>query len=197
MNMFLNPPPDTVKIQDKEYKLNSDFRYMMDFESRMYKKDENALFYGIYTLFNCELPEDIEQAKEFFYYFYNCGRTPSSKKDEGNNFKRAYDYESDSEYIYAAFLEQYGIDLTTTEMHWWKFCSLFKCLDNDCKMSKIMFYRTVEITNDMSDNQKKFYAEMKELYALPEERIQLEKENEESKKIFEALQNGGDLSALM
>lgn len=70
MNMFLNPPPDTVKIQNKEYKLNSGFRYMMDFESRMYKKDENALFYGIYTLFNCELPEDIEQAKEFFYYFY-------------------------------------------------------------------------------------------------------------------------------
>ena len=41
---------------------------------------------------------------------------------------RAFDWLIDSDYIYSAFLQQYGIDLETADMHWHKFLSLFNGL---------------------------------------------------------------------
>lgn len=78
-----------------------------------------------------------------------------------------YDLEYDSEYIYAAFLEQYGIDLSDIPyLHWWKFLALFKGL-HDCKMTDIMGYRGAEITDDMPKSRQAFLLDMQELYELP------------------------------
>ena len=88
-----------------------------------------------------------------------------------------YSFEHDAEYIYAAFLDQYGIDLQDIEhLHWWKFRALFKGLKEDTLISKIMGYRSIEITNNMSDSEKKYYRKMKQIYALPDNRTQEEKE---------------------
>jgi len=41
-----------------------------------------------------------------------------------------------------------------------------------------MGYRSIEITNDMSDSEKKYYRKMKQIYALPDNRTQEEKERD-------------------
>ncbi|WP_165442998.1 Gp15 family bacteriophage protein [Senegalia massiliensis] len=53
-----------------------------------------------------------------------------------------YSFEHDDEYIYSAFLDQYGIDLKDIKhLHWWKFKSPFKGLKEDNLICKIMRYR--------------------------------------------------------
>ena len=54
-------------------------------------------------------------------------------------------------------------------------------------MSKIMGYRAMDISSDMSKAEQKHYRKMKELYALPDLRSQDEKEKEFAESLFGVL----------
>ena len=46
--------------------------------------------------------------------------------DQGRrNRSRVFDFEADSAIVCADFMRLYGIDLSTWQAHWWRFCSLF------------------------------------------------------------------------
>ena len=72
-------------------------------------------------------------------WFYQCGESEQKEEDKNkrqrcqrrNSRDPAYSFAQDAPYIYAAFKEQYGIDLTEVEMHWWKFMALFESLNED------------------------------------------------------------------
>ena len=88
----------------------------------------------------------------------------------------ALDYELDSDYIYSAFLSQYGIDLLEVEdLHWHKFLALMKGLKDDEIICKIMSYRCY----NKNDAKKDVYAELKRNweieYTTPEEQEEIEK----------------------
>lgn len=121
-------------------------------------------------------------------WFYQCGKAEEQKQSQ------IYSFTHDTDYIYAAFMEQYGIDLNAVELDWWKFSAMFAGLKEDCLISKIMGYRATD-TVGMNKEQKKFYKKMKDVYKLPgnmsEEDRALEKE------VTKALMNGGDLSRLL
>ena len=90
-------------------------------------------------------------------------------------------------------MEQYGVDLQDTPLHWWKFRAMFKSLRDDTEFRKIMGYRAVQITSSMTQSQKDFYTKMKQEYALPVSRDEAQKNQD----IADALMNGGDLSKLL
>ena len=48
------------------------------------------------------------------------------------------DYDIDADYIYAAFMQGYGIDLMEEGLHWHKFLALWAALPDDTAMSKII-----------------------------------------------------------
>ena len=136
-----------------------------------------------------DIPLNITAAVERLLWFYQCGK--EGEKGAGvANSKRIYSFEYDSEYIYAAFLDQYGIDLQETNLHWWKFKALFHALKEDNQIVKIMGYRAVSITNKMSKEQKDFYRSMKKQYEIPVSKSEREKLD----SIQSVLLNGGDLS---
>lgn len=56
-----------------------------------------------------------------------------------------YDFEEDSGFIYAAFMQQYGIDLTEVDMHWFKFLALFKALEGTV-FNRLQEIRTQDLT---------------------------------------------------
>lgn len=102
-----------------------------------------------------------------------------------------YSFEYDDDYIYAAFMTQYGIDLNSIEyMHWWKFRSMFNSLTNQCEFVKIMEYRSIDLKDNMPKEQKAFYRKMKRIYALPS----MDDEDKRTNAIAEALMGSGDLS---
>lgn len=63
---------------------------------------------------------------------------------------RLYDYEIDGQRIASAFRAQYGIDLTSCELHWWLFRGYFADLGENCEFVKIMSYRGINL-NDISN----------------------------------------------
>ena len=180
MNLLIDVAPQSVSIDNKEYKINTDFRISMMFENLMqdrnYKENEKIalaihLYYPI-------APENIEGAVEKLLWFYRCGKELNEDEESQSTEKveDVYSFEHDDEYIYSAFLDQYNIDLQDDNLHWWKFRALFKGLKEDNLINKIMGYRATKITDDMTDKEKAYHRKMKEIYKIPDNRTTEEKE---------------------
>ena len=108
--------------------------------------------------------------------FYSTEKLQKSNKRSEKKSKRVYDFEIDSELIYAAFMQQYKIDLSTVDLHWWKFKALFNSLSEDTQFIKVVRYRSMDLSKIKDKDQKKFYREMKSFYRLPDNRTEKEKE---------------------
>lgn len=197
-NIILDVLPETVDIDGAEYRINSDFRISILFELLM-QDDEvgkrQKLIQGL-KLYYPEIPHNVTMAVDKMIWFYRCGKeTESGGHGSGSGrAKQIYSFEHDDDYIYAAFLEQYGIDLQDVEeLHWWKFRALFRGLSEDTEFVKIMGYRSVKITSKMSKEQREFYKKMQSIHALPI----TDTERKADELLTEALLNGGDITGLV
>ncbi len=201
MNILLdgyNGLPEEVRIGGTLYPINSDFHYSIMFEILMQDNDvpDNQKLAKAARIYFPIIPHDAEEAVDKMLWFYTCGREESAQKKRINARRsktRAYSFDYDDEYIYAAFMAQYGIDLTETSMHWWKFRALFRSLTDANEFVKIQEYRTVEIKEGMSKDQKDFYKRMKRIHALPVSKT----EDKRHADIEYALMHGGDLTGLL
>lgn len=191
--------PGQVQVSGKRYEIRTDFRISILFELMMQDDDmgqREKVHKGL-SLYYPAIPDDISAAVDAALWFYRCGReeTMQQKRAAARRGKgRIYSFEHDAGYIYAAFRSAYGIDLQDIRhMHWWKFRFLFRSLPKDCEFVRIMEYRSMDINERMSKEQKDFYKKMKRLYALP-----LPKEEDDRQAAIEkALLNGGDLSGVL
>lgn len=81
------------------------------------------------------------------------------------------DFEEDGDYIYASFMQDYGIDLIDEQgrLPWKKFLFLFNGLSADTKIKQVMHIREMEIPEYNGKNQKhrQEIMELKSYYALP------------------------------
>ena len=198
-NILIDRLPESVNINGDEYEINSDFRTSMLFEMMMQDdtlEDAEKTAQAV-QLYYPEIPDDIDAAVEELLWFYGCGKNddPSRKRlQQKKSHSRVYSFEYDDDYIYSAFITQYGIDLQDIEyLHWWKFRSMFNSLTDDNLIVKIMGYRSMDISKDMGKEQQKFYNRMKRLYELPKSMSEVEK----TAAIEDALMNGGDLTGLL
>ena len=189
-NMLIDPLPKIVSIGGTPYAINSDFRITIAFEILMQDPD---IDYPI-------IPDDLDAAVDQIMWFYQGGKIYRQEQARRSGAldpadrQMIYSYEHDDDYIYAAFLSQYHIDLQKVPyMHWWKFRALFHSLQPDVKISEIMGYRSMEIDGKMTTEQRNYYQKMKDLYALPMPADEIEKAD----AIANALMNGGDLSGLL
>ena len=138
MNILVDLLPETIEVDGDKYAINSDFRTGILFEelmldNKLLDKEKAAIALRLYYKV---IPHDIDLAIEKIKWFYMTGKEPEkvSGGNEGpaNKEKRIYSYEHDAEYIYTAFLSQYGVDLQDIErLHWWKFKAMFLGLKED------------------------------------------------------------------
>ncbi len=198
--------PETIKVQEVRYPINWDFRTSILFEELMLddsideeSKLEKALilyFGGIDTI-NSINNDNINDFIEQMLLFYKCGKKENSSnvnKEESYETEKIYDFKYDDSYIYAAFLQLYGIDLQDIEdFHWWKFKSLFNSLTDNCKFMKIIGYRNINLSKIKDKEKRNFYKQMKNIYALPESL----KEKEKQALISEMLRRGEDPRELL
>lgn len=184
-NILINKLPQHT---DSGLRIRTDFRESIKFELLMQDRtiDDDKKIKMILNLYYYR-PEqivDIKKALEEIIWFYKGGdkiQTKNIKKnnEENNRGKQIYSYESDAEYIYSAFLQQYKIDLNSIKyLHWWKFRALFINLNENVLFSKIMKYRATELKGIKDKEMKKFYKKMKRIYALPDMRTEEEKESD-------------------
>ena len=178
MNLLLDSLPDEVIIHDTPYQIHTDFRVgiqfelMMDTEKSEYEKIKQAfsLYYDVF-------PDDLELGIQKVIWFYLGGDTNTNSDSKGGmKDKKIYSYEYDQNLIYTAFLQHYHIDLNTImDLHWWKFRQLFFELPKESSIKQAMMYRSMQLNSNMSSEQRSFYAQMKYLYRLPDDRTKEEK----------------------
>lgn len=148
--------------------------------------EANATIKGfelVQRFFNGHNIVDQALAVEAFLWFYQCGEENRSiKKSETETARRqrpVYSFEVDGALIYAAFLDQYRIDLVNIDyLHWWVFRSLMSALREDHEFKKVMGYRAMKIDKNMTAEQRKAFRKLKQLYRLPDYRSEEEKEIE-------------------
>lgn len=169
--------PYFVFLNNRKYKINVDFRNMISFEQIVQDKTKSKaekikkgiqLFYPAFYkdidfYYLQRNPKLYQEACDKLVWFYKCGREDYlAKKSTSKSIpiNKIFSYEYDDEYIYSAFYQEYGIDLSYDKVHWWKFKALLKGLKEDVVFEKIIGYRAY--TGD--DNNMK---ELKKYYELP------------------------------
>jgi hypothetical protein len=191
-NILLDELPQYTK---SGLQIRTDFRESIKFELLMQDKnlsEEVKIMQALQLYYyDPEKITDIRKAIDEILWFYKCGKeTQENKgKEEGETtqerIKQIYSYEFDDEYIFSAFLEQYGIDLNEIEyMHWWKFKALFNSLSENTQFVKIMSYRNMNIAKIKDKEMKSHYKKMQELYKLPDMRTDEEKESDFANELW-------------
>ena len=198
-NILLDRPPDTVMIDGADYPINTDYRAGIQLDILINDdlidwEDVPAEALKIYFP-GAVFPPLSNEMVEAVVDFYRCGKPkpqPEQQRaiDEVDDAERTFSFEHDADYIFSAFLQQYGIDLTKSHMHWWVFMALFSGLSEDCTLVKIMGYRAAEISEDMPKEERKQLERMKELYALPRPKEEIEAKD----RLAEILMGDGDLA---
>ena len=145
--------PEYVEIENKRYKINTDFRVAIECnriaEDNSIGDLERALAI-IYTLFGDEginTPDHYEKLLELAQKYLLCGK----EMDNDSIEKPDMDFIEDMDYIEASFMSDYHIDLTNETMHWWKFNNLMNGLSNSemgncCVLNRIRNLRTFDVS---------------------------------------------------
>ena len=158
INLMKRGLPQHISVGGEPFQVYTDFRVWMRFCNQFEKWDRvgeldvSYLFIDRVPLIKTE--SDVESILEFAY-------PPAVvPKSSGGDTDRILDYEIDADYIYSAFLGQYGIDLTEEDMHWHKFHALLRGLNSSTRLYEIMGYRSYE-------GKDKDYQKLRNLWQLP------------------------------
>ena len=172
--------PKYVKIGEKKYKINTDFRVAIECQEIALDDSigdfERALAI-IYKLFGDDGLDDsnnYEKLLELAQKYLSCGKEIDSKINEEPDM----DFIQDMPYIKASFRSDYNINLDDEEMHWWEFYDLINGLSNSemgycCVLNRIRNLRTFD-TKDIKDQ--------KELAKINEAKKQVALKKREVKK---------------
>lgn len=182
MNMLIDALPTEINLSGVLAPVRTDFRVWMQIEQLLGDDDLTPKQRAMQALVLCyERPEDLADGFEAFQgvlWFFRCGQPRDKrmeKRAEAVGIKRIYDYDQDAELFYAAFMEQYGIDLCTVNLHWWQFKALFHGLKDDTLLAKVMGYRNTSLS-EVDGKARQRVAQMQSIYRLRNGKSEEEKE---------------------
>lgn len=178
-NMLL----DRYPTEYMGYLLRTDYRVgiqitlvLEDFEL----DDDERVLKALELLYGYGIPDDINLALNGLKWFMSCGKKCSGNSsteyldtndiDEevedfvSDNGRIAYDFEIDSDLIYASMFSQYGVEIDKEKIHWFKFIAMFKCL-KDTELNDLMYYRTVDISK-LPKQQRADMRKLKDKYRI-------------------------------
>ncbi|MFV0470264.1 MAG: Gp15 family bacteriophage protein [Dysgonomonas sp.] len=192
-NLLVDGLPKFVTIDNILYDINFNAHAMIniailteengsnsDEEKSVVAMEQLRLFYPV-------LPNNLQEAMKKLIEFYTY-----PLDDYGKNFKNegskgfsqsSYSFKYDGNLIYSAFLQQYQCE-SFKNLHWFQFKSMLENLTEDCLFVKVMQYRTIKISKEMSKSEKAFYRKMKKLYQIPDNRPEEEKDKDFANVLF-------------
>lgn len=193
---------DTLVIDDKEFPLNLSFDNVLRlFE--MWRDEDVPEFvkphFGIRILTG-ETLEDftVEEMSEVFNEVFEehislstvednhieydlAGNPMKTTASNGKQEQAPYDIRYDGDYIYASFLQAYGIDLFDVQgkLHWKKFNALLSGLPEGTKLMEVIKIRKWKPQKGDSAEYKEEMRRLQKDYALPYEIVEEDEEYEE------------------
>ena len=149
--------PEFVRVENKKYKINTDFRIAIECQDIATNEDIGdyeralAIIYKLYGEEGIKSPNHYEKLLELGTKYLSCGKEVEVKSNEEPDM----DFIQDMDYIEASFMSDYNIDLSNVKMHWWKFYNLINGLSNSemgncCVLNRVRNLRTYD-TKDIKD----------------------------------------------
>lgn len=184
--------PEFVKIGDKKYKINTDFRVAIecdrianDSSIGEYEK-ALAIIFKLYGEDGLNDTDNYEKLLELGQKYLVCGK---ELEDNNETSKIDMDFKQDLDYIEASFMSDYQIDLKETKMHWWKFFNLLNGLSNSemgncCVLNRIRNLRNFDLSTIKDDKQRNEIRKAQQQVALKINERKLTKEEENSVNEF-------------
>ena len=186
--------PSIVKIEDREYEINTDFRIAIecnqialddkisDFERAL------AIIYKLYGEKGLNAKSDLNRLLELGQKYLSCGKEVENDKNEEPDM----DFVQDMDYIEASFMSDYNIDLSNTEMHWWKFYNLINGLSNSemgncCVLNRVRNLRTYDTSQIKDAKERSKIEKAKQQVALKKKEKPLTDKQKESIERFNKL----------
>lgn len=168
-NIIINECPEIVEISGLSFKINSDFKNILKILDILEKTEDKNVAgkLALRKFYNNNIPDDIETAVEAFVEFISnkSDSVEIDDEEERPEEEKIFDMLFDSNYIYAAFIQNYGMDLNQINLHWWKFKTLVEGLPSNTKLSDIIQIRGQELPKD--SKQRATMNRLKEVYKLP------------------------------
>lgn len=165
MSILTDAPPESLTINTTEYQIHADFRtclkIIMAFEDNDLTPQEKqlVLLSNLYSV----VPNDVDAAFQQAQWFLNGGKESDPESDPS---PRVYSFAKDANFIYAAFRQTHGIDLSTAQLHWWTFLALFMDLGQDTTFCQLVSLRKRLQTGKATKEERAAAREMGELVEL-------------------------------
>ena len=187
---------DTVEINGETYELDMSFDNILRFYEMMNDKELSnfeQIHTGMYMLFSREFDYDIQTLHDILKEVVEKKLVPEDSNnklvditgkemdvsklkprisEDDEEDKKIYDLVQDAQYIYASFMQDYGMDLFEQhgKLHWYKFQALLNGLSDETKFKKVIEIRTMKLpTGKGTSNQREEIKKMKKIYALKPE----------------------------
>lgn len=188
--------PEYIKVGNKEYKINTNFRVAIECNEIAENKNigvyERALAI-IYKLCGSEALNDFQNHQkilELAKKYLACGEEIKETHEQPD-----MDFVEDMDYIEASFMSDYHIDLSNTNMDWYKFNKLINGLSNSdmgncCVLNRVRNLRNFNVSEIKDQKERQKIIKAKQQVALkknkPKKEV-TEKQKESAKKFIEAL----------
>lgn len=184
--MYLNNP-EYVKIGDKKYKINTDFRVAIECDNIARREDigkyEKALAV-IYKLFGDEGLDDFENHKrllELGQRYLNLNKNFDDNPEEPD-----IDLVQDKPYIRSSFIQDYKYNPYELEyLHWWDFYNDLNGLSNSefgncCVLNRIRNLRNTDVKKIKDKKEREKIIKAQKQFSLRKKQNSLSKEEIES-----------------
>lgn len=180
--------PDCIEAAGSFFTIKTDFRSWLNFSRIVNTK--GAVVDDVDFIYTDTIPpaENKKEAFEKLLEFFQP-KTPLPRPIGESSGGKVFDYEIDADLIYAAFYEQYGIDLLeidkhghAVQIHWHRFLALLSGLHNT-KLNEVMSWRSW--TGDTKTEYGKQMQKLRNSWELPEEKDEKVQEDlEKFNKLF-------------
>jgi len=186
---------DEIEIGGEIYRLNLFFDVVLRFFDLM---DDDAFLN--HEKISLAFDMFVETERDFdFEIKFNAVKTivktfikqEDEEKQTGGNDKQLYCLKQDAQYIYASFLQEYGIDLIDQQgaLRWEKFKALLSGLRDNTRFKEIVGIRAAELPKGKgAEEERKRLRKLKQIYALKKDHKTKEQELD---SMFNMLAGGG------
>ena len=141
--------PQAIEVGGSFYKIHTNFKYFLRLREILQNKEAGLKEFD-FMYINEIPPSRIEGIRALCDFMNPPQELPRIRETDT---ERVLDYEIDAPYIYAAFMEQYGIDLIETRLHWYKFLALLHGL-HDTELNRIIAARLYKPSGKNSEYDK-------------------------------------------
>lgn len=174
MKMYYDNIPYFVEVNNKRYKINTDYRVAI--RCIRISKDNTINDYEralgiVYMLFG-DIDDNETELLRLGIKYLQLGKE-YEENNNATNEEPYFDMEQDFNYIRASFRSDYNIDIDKEEIHWWAFNYLLDGLTDDCILSKVISIRCEDLSEHKGKDRDK-WVEMKKKVALKKEKTQKE-----------------------